>query len=25
MRAELCGIIEGMKLDWDKGIRKLCI
>ncbi|CAN1152297.1 hypothetical protein LINPERPRIM_LOCUS28851 [Linum perenne] len=25
MRAELKGIIEGMKLAWDKGIRKLRI
>ncbi|CAN1295022.1 Putative ribonuclease H protein At1g65750 [Linum perenne] len=25
MRAELRGIIEGMKLAWDKGIRKLSI
>ncbi|CAN1170332.1 Putative ribonuclease H protein At1g65750 [Linum perenne] len=25
MRAELRGIIEGMKIAWDKGIRRLCI
>ncbi|CAN1347206.1 hypothetical protein LINPERPRIM_LOCUS41016 [Linum perenne] len=25
MRAELQGIIEGMRLTWDKDIRKLCI
>ncbi|CAN1130924.1 Putative ribonuclease H protein At1g65750 [Linum perenne] len=25
MRAELRGIIEGMSLAWDKGVRKLCI
>ncbi|CAN1122078.1 Putative ribonuclease H protein At1g65750 [Linum perenne] len=25
MRAELRGIIEGMNLAWEKGIRKLCI
>ncbi|CAN1137166.1 hypothetical protein LINPERHAP2_LOCUS9883 [Linum perenne] len=25
MRAELRGIVEGMRLAWDRGIRKLCI
>ncbi|CAN1165013.1 Putative ribonuclease H protein At1g65750 [Linum perenne] len=25
MRAELRGIIEGMSLAWDKGVRRLCI
>ncbi|CAN1256298.1 Putative ribonuclease H protein At1g65750 [Linum perenne] len=25
MRAEIRGILEGMKIAWDKGIRKLCI
>ncbi|CAN1191028.1 Putative ribonuclease H protein At1g65750 [Linum perenne] len=25
MRAELRGIIEGMNLAWERGIRKLCI
>ncbi|CAN1823818.1 hypothetical protein LINPERHAP1_LOCUS30518 [Linum perenne] len=25
MRAELRGIVEGMKLAWNTGIRKLCI
>ncbi|CAN1160189.1 Putative ribonuclease H protein At1g65750, partial [Linum perenne] len=25
MRGELWGIIEGMKLAWDKGIQRLCI
>ncbi|CAN1808121.1 Putative ribonuclease H protein At1g65750, partial [Linum perenne] len=25
MRAELRGIIEGMKIAWDKGVRRLCI
>ncbi|CAN1821557.1 Putative ribonuclease H protein At1g65750, partial [Linum perenne] len=25
MRAELRGILDGMRVVWDKGIRKLCI
>ncbi|CAN1152718.1 Putative ribonuclease H protein At1g65750, partial [Linum perenne] len=25
MRAELRGIIEGMKIVWDRGVRRLCI